>query len=248
MPLTRLIDHTTDTPDISQLYTHFHFPEPPPDRPYLFVNMVATVDGRILLGEVGESAIGVGEATDQLLFRRLQRVADAAMLGGATVRASHVLYPPEKPRIVVTRTGNLSLSNRFFTDAPDRVYVLAPKDLEPKRRQEIEQSAQFLGIGTGEVDLVSAMRHIRQAMGIRYLLCEGGAVLNEQLLRLGLMDELFLTITPKLKGGTHIPGILEGGGLPRQQYVPVSLLSLYHDEDEFYYRYRVGHEVRQARP
>lgn len=247
MPLTRLIDNTSDTPYVEELYTRFDLPPAPPDRPYVLVNMVATVDGKTLLGDVGESAIGVGEATDQLLFRRLQTVVDAAMLGGATVRASHVLYPPEKIRIVVTRTGNVSLTNRFFTDAPDKAYVLAPQDIEPKRREEIEAVAQFVGIGQGGVDFKEAMRFFRQELGIRYLLCEGGATLNGQLLPLGLLDELFVTVTPKLKGGGSVPGLIEGVGLPRQQYLPVSLLSLYHDEDEFYFRYRIGHEAQTTR-
>ncbi len=247
MPLTRLIDNTADTPNIECLYTHFNFPQAPQDRPYVFVNMVSTVDGKTLLGDVGGSAVGVGDATDQLLFRRLQKVADAAMLGGATLRASHVLYPPDKPRIVLTRTGDFSLKNRFFTDAPDKAYVLAPKDMETERRKEIEAVAHFLGIGEGGVDLTAAMQYIRQELNIRYLLCEGGATVNGQMLPLGLLDELFITITPKLKGGGAVPGVIEGVGLPSHQYLPVSLLSLYHDEGEFYFRYRIEKEVRTAR-
>jgi riboflavin biosynthesis pyrimidine reductase len=244
MALERLIDKTQDTDKPQDLYAQIRFPEPPTDRPYVYSNMVATVDGRIVLGDADGNALGVGEATDQLLFRRLQRQCDAAMLGATTVRSTPVIYPPEKPRFTVTRTGDIPLENRFFTDAPDRAYVLAPEDLDREAQARLCGQTHLLCFGQGEVDLTQAMRHLRQNMGIRHLLCEGGSVLNEKMLHLGLIDELFLTVTPKLKGGSHLPGILEGPGFPRHQYLPVSLLSLYHDNDEFYFRYRIGRDVR----
>ncbi len=248
MALQRLLDRTESPLEPSELYTRVEFPEPPDDRPYVFVNMVATVDGRIVIGELGESAKGVGEATDQLLFRRLQYAGDAAMLGSATLRATPVvLYPVEKPRFVVTRNGDIPLDNRFFTDSPDRAYVIAPQDLSAEKRERIRARACLIEIGRGGVDLVAALRYLRQEMGVRYLLCEGGAVLNEELLKEGCMDELFLTVTPKLKGGTHLPGILEGAGFPRGEYRPVEILSLYCDGDELYFRYRIGKETQTAK-
>jgi len=247
MALQRLLDRTENPLEPAELYTRVEFPEPPDDRPYVFVNMVATVDGRIVIGEVGESATGVGEATDQLLFRRLQWVGDAAMIGSATLRATPVvLYPAEKPRFVVTRQGDIPLNNRFFTDSPDRAYVIAPEDLPTEKRDLIRANTCLIERGRGGVNLVEALRYLRQEMGIRYLLCEGGAVLNEELIKVGCMDELFLTVTPKLKGGTHLPGILEGQGFPRGEYCPVDLLSLYCDGDELYFRYRIGKETHTA--
>jgi riboflavin biosynthesis pyrimidine reductase len=220
------------------LYTQIAFPEPPEERPYLFLNMVSTADGKIILGEVGGSAAGVGGPTDQLLFRRLQKVADATMIGSRTLRASHVLYPKEKPRFAVTQSGDVPLGNRFFTDAPDRAYILAPEDLPEDARTRLSGSNLLL-FGTGEVDLPAAMRYLRQDLGIRHLLCEGGATLNDDLLRAGLADELFLTLTPKLKGGAHLPTPVEGKGFPPGQFLPLTLLSLYRDGSEIYLRYRI---------
>ncbi len=61
----------------------------------------------------------------------------------------------------------------------------------------------------GAVDLAAALRHLRQERGIRALLCEGGPRLHAQLQAAGLVDDLFLTIAPKLAGG-DAPRILEG--------------------------------------
>jgi riboflavin biosynthesis pyrimidine reductase len=54
----------------------------------------------------------------------------------------------------------------------------------------------------------------------------------------GLIDEWFLTLAPKVKGGRHIPTTVEGDGLPREQVVRLELVSVYENEGELYLRYR----------
>lgn len=240
MALQRLLDTTLNPPEPDQLYTIMDFPEPPSDRPYLYINMVSTADGKIVLGEVGGSAKGVGNATDQLLFRRLQHTCDAALIGGSTLRASQVIYPAEKPRFVITRTGDVPLDNRFFRDAPEQAYVLAPETLAQDAAKRIEARAKLIRVGRESVDLIAAMRILRQEYGIGVLLCEGGATLNDDLIQRGLADELFLTLTNKLKGGSHLPTVIDGQGFAPGSYLPLTLLSLYHDGGEIYLRYRLA--------
>jgi riboflavin biosynthesis pyrimidine reductase len=50
---------------------------------------------------------------------------------------------------------------------------------------------------------------------VKRLLCEGGGELNAALFRAGLMDEVHLTICPKIFGGRTAPTIADGIGLPR---------------------------------
>ena len=240
MALERLLDLTADTQDPDALYARITFPGPPPDRPYLYINMVATVDGKIIIGDPGSSAIGVGGPTDQLLFRRLQHTCDATLLGGSTLRASQVIYPHETPRYTVTATGNIPLDNRFFTDAPDRAFVLIPSDLPDPGKAALSRAANVIEAGAGSVDLRVALRILRREHGIRRLLCEGGPTLNDQLIRGGLADELFLTISPKLKGGSQMPTVVDGTGFPSGEFLPLTLLSLYRDGNELYCRYRLG--------
>ncbi len=207
--------------------------------------MVSTADGKIVIGELGGTAKGVGGPTDQLLFRRLQQTCDGALLGSTTLRASHVLYPPHIPRFVVTRKGDISLTNRFFTDAPDRAYVIAPENLPEATAAKLKAATNVVQFGQGDVNLAAALRHLRQKLGIRYLLCEGGATLNDQLIQAGLADELFLTLTPKLKGGSHLPTPVDGSGFPPNVYLPMTLISLYHDGGELYLRYRLDREPKR---
>lgn len=239
MALERLLDVTGETVEPEALYTEIAFPPAPADRPYVFLNMVSTADGKVVIGKIGGTAKGVGGPTDQRLFRRLQRVCDGALIGSSTLRASNVIYPPEIPRFVVTRSGDVPLNNRFFTDAPERAYVLAPEDLPEEKRGRLA-ATNLIQAGRGGVDMAAALRRLRQEKGIMRLLCEGGPTLNDELLRAGLADELFLTLAPKLKGGARLPTVVDGQGFPPGQFLPLTLLSLYHDGDELYLRYRIG--------
>jgi 2,5-diamino-6-(ribosylamino)-4(3H)-pyrimidinone 5'-phosphate reductase len=242
MALECLLDTTANPPEPDALYLDIEWPDPPEDRPYLYINMAATVDGKIVVGEPNGPAKGVGGPTDQLLFRRLQHNCDAAILGSTTLRASQVIYPPEILRFVVTRTGDVPLTNRFFTDAPQKAYVLAPTALPEEVAAKLKEATNVLQIGQDDVDPAAALKHLRQNLGVRTLLCEGGATLNDQLIRAGLADELFLTLAPKIKGGSHLPTPVSGEGFPPNVALPATLLSLYRDGSELYLRYRLGRE------
>lgn len=85
----------------------------------------------------------------------------------------------------------------------------------------------------GPVDLPALLRELRDE-GVRALLCEGGPTLHGSLQAQGLVDELFLTIAPKLSGGEG-PRILEGA-LPA--VAELELAWLLEDEGELFARYR----------
>jgi riboflavin biosynthesis pyrimidine reductase len=70
--------------------------------------------------------------------------------------------------------------------------------------------------------------------GVRAVICEGGPTLHGSLQALGLVDELFVTIAPKLSGG-QAPRILEGA-LPDP--VGLDLVWLLEEDGELFARYR----------
>jgi riboflavin biosynthesis pyrimidine reductase len=86
----------------------------------------------------------------------------------------------------------------------------------------------------GPVDLPALLQTLRDE-GVRALLCEGGPRLYASLQAAGLVDELFLTIAPKLSGGEHAPRIVEGE-LP--EIVELELLWLLEQDAELFARYR----------
>lgn len=85
----------------------------------------------------------------------------------------------------------------------------------------------------GRVDLPALLLSLREE-GVRALLCEGGPTLHGVLQAAGLVDELFLTIAPKLSGGGVPPRILEG---ELDEVIPLELAWLLEQDGELFARY-----------
>jgi riboflavin biosynthesis pyrimidine reductase len=90
------------------------------------------------------------------------------------------------------------------------------------------------GPGGQKADLPALLRSLREE-GVRALLCEGGPTLHGALQAAGLVDELFLTIAPKLSGAAAPPRILEG---ELDDVVPLELAWLLEEDGELFARYR----------
>src|SRR5215218_6276657 len=69
------------------IYAGLALPDGPADRPYVVLNMVATVDGQVA---IGGRARGIGSQLDRRLMRRIRAACDAVMVGAATLRAEPV--------------------------------------------------------------------------------------------------------------------------------------------------------------
>jgi 2,5-diamino-6-(ribosylamino)-4(3H)-pyrimidinone 5'-phosphate reductase len=208
------------------------------DRPYLAINMVATVDGR---AAVNGSAVGIGSTADKHLMRELRAEADVVLHGAGTVRADPLSarVPPElvEQRVrqglspqplgaIVTRSGNLPRKHPYYESATviyitsdHAVQAEGPK-VEVCRVETVEQAIQDLA-----------------RRGVRRILCEGGPTLNTALLKTGLVDEIFLTIAPKLVGGEDPLTIVKGTSLGTIQ---LELRSLVERDGELFLHYRVA--------
>lgn len=85
----------------------------------------------------------------------------------------------------------------------------------------------------GRADLPALLRSLSEE-GVRAVLCEGGPTLHGSLQADGLVDELFLTIAPKLSGGGVPPRILEG---ELDDVIPLELAWLLEEDGELFARY-----------
>ncbi len=98
----------------------------------------------------------------------------------------------------------------------------------------------------GRLDLPRALAELRTRLGVRTVLCEGGPHLGAQLLAAGLVDELFLSLAPKLAAG-DAPGeslrILAGPEL--EPSVELELLGVLESESQLLLRYGVRHAVER---
>jgi len=216
-----------------EIYPDLQFPPASEERPYIAINMVTTIDGKIVTGSRDEPVQDLGSKLDHQTMRVIQAVADGIMIGAGTLRSTPKLwYPVEKSRFVVSGSGNVDPDCRFFTDAPDRAYVVTTLN------STIPESLQTVRAASEEIDFRAILRQLRQQLGIHHLLVEGGSDLNSSLFHLDVIDEIFLTLAPKIKLGADVPTIADGIALPREQVQNWSLITATTVADEIFLRYR----------
>lgn len=219
------------------LYPDLTFPDAPAGRPYVYLNMVATIDGKIVSGEPDEPVGDLGSALDHATMKVLEAAADAILIGAGTLRATPVIrYPKATLRVVVSRSGHVPTNHTFFTDAPDRAYVACPPSIQAPW-------PNVIAVGQNEVDLLELLGCLRSEFSVMRLLCEGGSELNAQLLALDAVDEIFLTIAPKIKLGRTMPTLAGGDPLPRRSLLEFDLLSCQPVASELFIRYRRRSEL-----
>jgi riboflavin-specific deaminase-like protein len=212
------------------------------DLPYLAINMVTTADGR---AAVDGSAVGIGSSADKRLMRELRAEADVVMHGAGTVRADPLSarVPPDlvEQRLahglspqplgaIVTRSGNLPSTHPYY-DSPTVIYVTSDRPVRVEA-----QSVEICRVA----DVADVVADLARR-GIRRILCEGGPTLNSALFAAGLIDEVFLTVAPKLVGGEDPLTIVKG---PRfGATIHLELRSVIELESELFLRYRVNNPL-----
>lgn len=198
------------------------------DRPFVAVNFATTLDGRAAIeGRSGPIASDI----DLAMLLRLRTRFDAVMIGGGTMRAERygrivkdpqlrawrerVGLPHDPLAVIISGKLDLPWDAPLFTSGGGRVLILTTSQTKPPETATRLRVARLpeveLNDGTGErgLDVAEALRYLRHERGIRALLCEGGPHLHGQLQAANMVDELFMTLGPRLTGG-GAPRLTEG--------------------------------------
>jgi riboflavin biosynthesis pyrimidine reductase len=201
----------------------------PVGRPFLRVNMITTLDGATSFA--GRSG-GLGGPGDKLLFAVLRSLADVVLVGAGTARTERygpVKLPVEVQRMregrgqsalpaiaVVSQSLDLDWGAALFRGSDPRPIVIAPGQSDALALASAREAADVITTGTGAVDLHAALIKLGDR-GLRYVLCEGGPRLNTGLTAAQLVDELCLTLSPRLAGtvGEGLMGGWLASGGPR---------------------------------
>ena len=190
------------------------------DRPRLFANFVSSVDGVVALpGPLESGRIVSGDSEpDRFVMALLRACADAVVIGAGTFRhakgalwRAEDAYPPAAPLyselrkklglpseprlVVVTASGKVDTAQPALRNA----LVATTSAGEARLRGAMPSGASLVVLGSDRGGLASLMQTLR-SQGLQSVLTEGGPTLAGQLLEDGLLDELFLTLSPKLFG------------------------------------------------
>jgi riboflavin biosynthesis pyrimidine reductase len=224
--MRRLLPDPGPTSVSAQLEAYRPWEEAPEDRPLVGMNFVATVDGRATIeGRSGP----IGSDADTEMLVGLRKRFEAVLIGAGTMRVER--YGPMEPLVVLV-SGRLDLpwDAPLFTEARGEALIFTASEAEPPETAASVEVVRH----EGAVNLGEALRYLRTERGTRAVLSEGGPHLHAQMQADGLVDDLFLTIAPKLSGG-EAPRILEGS-LP--DVAALELAWLLEQDGELFARYR----------
>lgn len=203
-------------------YPNLRFPEIK-GRPFFYTNFVQTLDGKVAVKKSGYWPIG--SKKDHQILVELRAYADALIHGGNLAREFGEVTLKN-----INGPGFKALRKKLGKNPDLPYYAVSTKP------ESFKKSLGWQSISTPRVS--SLVRKLQQK-GYKHVLVEGGPTLLGSFLREGLVDEVFLTIAPKIYGTeekttlTLIEGIL----FSPLQIKKLKLVSVKKSGNEVFLRY-----------
>lgn len=188
----------------------------PADGPWLRSMMVMTLDGAAV-GSDGRSR-SISSANDRDVLATTRRYSDVVLIGAGTFRAER--YGPMRARaedvdarvaagqlpapVLAIASASLDLpwEEAAFAESHTRPLVVTSEAADPAALDLAFQHADVLALPSLDArDIVLALR----GRGLNRVVCEGGPRLLADLVRLDLVDEADLTLSPRMTGGGPFP-------------------------------------------
>lgn len=215
------------------------------NRPYTFINVAMTADGKIDTFERKGAAISSKQ--DKQRVDELRAAADGILVGGRTLLdeapkltvKSEALREvrvqqgrsPNPIKVGVVTVADIHQDSDFIKAGDTRLVIFTTSQtsisqLENLRALGIEV---FVDEST-RVDLNKMMLTLKK-IGVDHLMVEGGGTMNFELMRLGLVDELMIYVAPMIFGGANAPTLADGLGLSRDAALEMKLTDVERWED-----------------
>jgi 2,5-diamino-6-(ribosylamino)-4(3H)-pyrimidinone 5'-phosphate reductase len=208
------------------------------NRPFVFINVAMTADGKIDTFERRGAAIS--SQRDKERVDRLRASADAIMVGGRTLidedpkltvksdmlreeRAARGLSPNPMKVGIVTK-ANIKADSNFLNAGPADIVIFTTHQTSKEHLARLK--AQRVDVYVDDADKVylQGALAILKELGVERLMVEGGSTLNFELIRLGLVDEVTAYVAPIIFGGESAPTLAAGSGLKKSEAIALKLV------------------------
>jgi len=215
------------------------------NRPYTFINVAMTADGKIDSFERKGAAIS--SRRDKQRVDELRAAADGILVGGRTLleeqpkltvksealREARIQQGrPENPiKVGVATRAEIPSGSNFITAGPARLVIFTTSQTSIVQLNTLRSLGVDVFVDDApRVDLHNMMLMLKK-IGVDHLMVEGGGTINFELMRLGLVDELLVYMAPMIFGGANSPTLADGFGLSREQAMPMTLTDMERWDD-----------------
>jgi 2,5-diamino-6-(ribosylamino)-4(3H)-pyrimidinone 5'-phosphate reductase len=215
------------------------------NRPFVFINIAVTADGKIDTFERKGAAIS--SRRDKERVDQLRASADAIMVGGRTLldedpkltvkseelRAERVArgLSPNPMKVGIVTQAKIRADSEFLNAGPADIVIFTTRRTSKEHLALLKSRRVDVYVDDAEkVDVQGALAVLKE-IGVDYLMVEGGSTLNFELIRLGLVDEITVYIAPMIFGGGSAPTLAAGAGLKRSEAIPLKTVEVETWED-----------------
>ena len=236
-------------------------------EPRVFANFVSSLDGVVAVPSVPRSneLISMGSEGDKFVMGLLRAIADVVLTGAGTVaawpRASWMperAYPPAatdfaelrtrlgkeaRPQVaILTGRGSIDPSHPALAAG---ALVMTSDEGRTRLADRLPAGSELLSLGPErELDPFAVVDAL-YGRGHRLVLCEAGPHGFGSFVQAGVVDELFVTVSPLLAGrgaGGEQLGLVEGVELLPEKGVRALLLSAKRQREHLFLRYAMMFE------
>lgn len=223
-------------------------------KPHTSLIMAVSLDGKISTRD--NAGPRFTSEADGIRLREVRSHADAILVGAGTIIADdptfteHGKYKelrlerglaPNPIKVVVSGSGSVPETARMFQPNGAPALVFTTERIPPNRLASLQQVAEVHRVGETTVDFRRVVEILGERYQVQQLLIEGGGQVNFDLFRAGLIDEVHLTLCPKIIGGRDVTTSVEGDGFDFLDIVDVELLDQHIVGNEIFLHYRVRH-------
>ena len=191
-------------------------------HPKVILNFAITVDGKVSTTGLTPSRFTSSHDKQRLL--EIRSLGDAVLIGRNTLQTDNMSMgipdeilrkariergQSEYPiRVVISRSGALPSDLKIFNHQISPIVIYSTQQISAEIQSNLERHAVLHLLGEEDLNLNDVLAHLYETYHVRTLVCEGGPTLAKALAEADAIDELFITIAPRLFGGAMAPGIL----------------------------------------
>ncbi len=211
-----------------------------------------SLDGKISTSE--KKQVKISNEKDMERVDRLRAESDAILVGSNTVaiddpkltvkserlRKERVKKGlPENPlKVMVGSIKEIKFDSDFLDYGNAEKIIFTTEKEDSEKIVRLMEKARVFVLGKKRVDL-KKMVSILSDLGVKRIMVEGGGTLNFEMLKEGLVDEIYVAIAPKIFGGRNVPTLADGEGFKEGEIVDLELIDIEKLDEIIVLRYRI---------
>lgn len=190
-------------------------------------NLAVSIDGKI--ATQSRELFWLGSSYDHKRMEQIRNKTDAVLMGASTLKAFRNACLPQKKKspffnIVFSQSfAGVDLNWPFFKNKEIQRIIVLTKKTPVSTIEKIKKTSVVLDLSKSKNKMRDLVLFLKTKK-IKTLLVEGGGTVMWEFVKDDRIDDYYITITPRVLGGTEAPTLVDGLGLQSLKVVNLKLI------------------------